>query len=124
MSINTVTLIPFTEHGVPSGNYDGSSEDFFGDAVKGANYYRGRGGLQTIMIRVIGFIGTVTIQGTLDADPLTARWIDTYEYGDGSGGDGSTTDVNITNVQGNFVWLRASVTAFTAGSIESVTASY
>ncbi len=41
----TVALLSYTEYGVPSGNYDGSSEDFIGTPQKAANYYRGRGGV-------------------------------------------------------------------------------
>ena len=39
--ITTETLLNSTVHGIPSGNYDGSSQDWFSDAVKAANYYRG-----------------------------------------------------------------------------------
>lgn len=125
MSINTVVLIPETEHGVPSGNYDGSSTDFTGDPQRAANYYRGRGGLQTVRFAVTNFIGAVTIQATLDADPATARWFDTYNYGDENAvSDGSTTETYSTNVVGNFTWLRAVVTNFQYGTIDHVTASY
>lgn len=125
MSINTVTLLPLTQHGVPSGNYDGSSQDFAGDPQKAANYYRGRGSLQTVRIDVSNFIGAIAIQATLDADPVTARWFDTFVWGDDSANsDGSTTTMFSTNINGNFVWLRALVTNFQYGSIDQVTASY
>ena len=35
------TLVPRTVHGEPSGNYDGSSLDWYSDPVKAANYYVG-----------------------------------------------------------------------------------
>ena len=125
MPVDTVVLVPETEHGVPSGNYDGSSQDFVADPVKAANYYRGRGGLQTVIFRVTSFTGGITIQATLDNDPLAARWIDVFEFGDSSTiSDGSTTDVFPTNILGNFTWLRASVHNFTTGTIDLVTASY
>ncbi len=125
MSINTVVLVPMTEYGVPSGNYDGSSTSFFADPQKAANYYQGRGGLQTIRFAVSNFVGAITIQATLDADPVLARWFTTYVFGDDSAHfDGSTTQTFATNVQGNFVWLRASVTNFQYGTIDLVTASY
>ena len=125
MAIDTVVLVPTTEHGVPSGNYDGSSQDFVADPVKAANYYRGRGGMQTVIFRVTDFTGGVTIQATLDADPVIALWFDVFEFGDSSTiSDGSTTDVFPTNILGNFTWLRASVHNFTSGTIEQITASY
>jgi hypothetical protein len=120
MTVSTVVLIPYTEHGVPSGNYDGSSLEFFGDPQKAANYYRGRGGLQTVVFKIIDFIGSVTVQATLDADPVNAVWFDVFDFAD----DGSTTDIFSTNIIGNFTWLRAHVENFTTGTIELVTASY
>jgi len=111
----TVILLPSTIHGVPSGNYDGSSQDFVGTPAKAANYYRGRGGVQ----------GDVTIQATLDADPATVQWFDVTSYGDGSTADSTTiTDVHYDSVLGNFTWLRAVVTNFTDGTIELVSATY
>lgn len=125
MAVDTVVLVPETEHGVPSGNYDGSSQDFIADPVKAANYYRGRGGLQTVIFRVTSFTGGITIQATLDNDPLAARWIDVFDFGDSSTiSDGSTTDVFPTNILGNFSWMRAKVHNFTTGTIDLVTASY
>lgn len=125
MLTDTVVLVPFTEHGVPSGNYDGSSQDFVADPVKAAGYYRGRGGLQTVVFRVTSFTGGITIRATLDTDPATARWFEVYQYGDDSTqSDGSTTDVFSANILGNFTWLQASVHNFTTGTIELVSATY
>ena len=96
MAITTVTLVPYTEYGVPSGNYDGSSEDFIGDPQKAANYYLGRGGIQTLRWVFRGVQGEVVIQATLDNDPADSRWFDIAAYGDGSSADSSTiTDTYI-----------------------------
>ena len=125
MTTTTVTLIPSTTYGTPSGNYDGSSQDFIGDPQKAANYYRGRGGVQTIKWRFEGVQAEVTIQATLDADPATEQWFDVTTYGDGSTADSTTiTDLHYDSVLGNFTWLRAVVTNFTDGTIRSVTATY
>jgi hypothetical protein len=125
MAITTVTLLPRTEYGVPAGNYDGSSEDFTGDPQKAANYYRGRGSIQTIRWVFRGVQAQVVIQATLDNDPADSRWFDIAAYGDGSSADSSTiTDTYIQAVMGNFVWLRAVVTNFTDGVIEVVQATY
>jgi len=125
MAITTVTLVPFTEYGVPSGNYDGSSEDFIGDPQKAANYYRGRGGTQTIRWVYLGVQGRVTIQATLDNDPAESRWFDIAATGDSSTDDSTTiTATYIEAVVGNFVWLRAVVSNFKDGTIEVVQATY
>jgi hypothetical protein len=125
MAITTVTLLPSTTYGTPSGNYDGSSEDFIGDPQKAANYYRGRGGTQTIRWVYLGVQGRVTIQATLDNDPAESRWFDIAATGDSSTDDSTTiTATYIEAVVGNFVWLRAVVSNFKDGTIEVVQATY
>jgi hypothetical protein len=125
MAITTVTLLPSTTYGTPSGNYDGSSEDFIGDPQKAANYYRGRGGTQTIRWVYLGFQGRVTIEATLDNDPADSRWFEVAATGDTSTDDSTTiTATYIEAVVGNFVWLRAVVTNFKDGTIEVVQATY
>lgn len=121
----TVVLIPYTEHGVPTGNYDGSSEDFIGTPQKASSYYRGRGGLQTIRWSFDGVQAEVLIQATLDNDPTTEFWVDVASYGDDSTADSSTiTDTYYQTVTGNFTWLRAVVKNFNDGIIQTVSATY
>jgi hypothetical protein len=67
MTVDTVVLVPTTEHGVPSGNYDGSSQDFVADPAKAANYYRGRGGLQTVIFPVAS-VFTSKLIGAVKSD--------------------------------------------------------
>ena len=47
--VNTNTILSSTVYGTPSGNYDGSSQDWYSDAVQAADFFRGRGGLQTVL---------------------------------------------------------------------------
>ena len=119
--MTTTTLLTAVTHGTPSGNYDGSSQDWFSDAVKAADYYRGRGGVQTMGFSVTGFQGTITIEATLDMDPDSAAWFPTLVYGDAST---VTTQTLSESVVGNFTWLRARVEDFEAGTINTVTATY
>ena len=121
MTTTTVTLLPSTTYGVPSGNYDGSSQDFVGDPQKAANYYRGRGGLQTLTFRVNNFVGRIYVEATLDTVSETAHWFRTYEYGDDIT---PLTDTHPETIQGNFVWIRLHIVGFDSGTIESVTISY
>lgn len=117
----TQALLTAVTHGTPSGNYDGSSQDWFSDAVKAADYYRGRGGVQTMGFSVTGFQGTITIEATLDMDPDSAAWFPTLVYGNAS----TVTTQNISeSVVGNFTWLRARVERFEAGVINTVTVTY
>jgi hypothetical protein len=117
----TKTLLTTVVNGEPSGNYDGSSQDWFSNAVNAAGYYHGRSGVQTVGFSVTGFTGTITIEATLDSDPDTAAWFDALAYGDAS----SVTTQSISeSVVGNFTWLRARVQTFDAGTINLVTATY
>jgi hypothetical protein len=122
MKTQDLVLIPATTHGTPSGNYDGSSLDFDGERQKAADYYISRSGTQSVLFDVDDFVGDVIIQGTLDADPqVDGQWFDIYEFPD----DSSATTATISHtIKGNFTWLRARVTNFTSGVINSVTLTY
>ena len=128
MKTNSLILLPETEYGVPSGNYNGSSETTFsGDRVKGVGYYKSSSSTQTIRFRANDFVGLVTVQASLDADPTAdTDWFDAYVFPGDSTIDGSTavtTDYSIT-LTGNFAWIRATVSEFTGGTIGSITLTY
>jgi hypothetical protein len=121
--ITTESLLGEIVHGTPSGNYDGSSQDWFSDAVKAANYYRGRGSVQTVTFDLTGFQGTITVEATLDADPTDqAAWFNTYVYSAGS--SSPITDFHPEAILGNFTWLRLHIEDFAAGTIDSVSVAY
>lgn len=114
-------MLGTTVYGTPSGNYDGSSQDWPGDAVEAANYYRGRGGLQTVLITLTGVVGEIVIEATLDSVAQTATWFETATYGNTSS---AVTGLHSVNIPGNFAWIRARVVGFDSGTINSVTVSY
>ena len=117
----TQTLVASVTYGTPSGNYDGSSQDWLSNAVPAANYYGGQGSLQTIIYQLQDFVGTIRIEATLNDSQESAPWFEVATYGDGSTVETGTIPVNIT---GNFTWLRAEITNFSGGTIQSITASY
>jgi len=119
--MTTKILLEETIHGTPSGNYDGSSLDWSADPQQGPGYYNGYSGLQTLHIQVTGFEGHLHIQGTLDSDPNLASWVEVYEFA--SGGSPLTQSLDIQAL-GQFVWMRAHVVGFTAGTINLVTTQY
>ena len=119
--INTSIMLPTTIYGQASGNYDGSSLDWAGVPVQAADYYRGRGGIQTITIQTTGFVGKMYIEACLDTLQDSAAWFTTYELGDGVN---PVTDMIPETILGNFVWMRVRVESFTAGIIDSVTITY
>ncbi len=115
--ITTQTLLTNVVYGTPSGRYDGSSQDWTSDAVKAADYYQGRGGVQTVGFNVAGFDGVIVIEATLDTDAETAGWFDVLDF------DLSTAQRS-ESVIGNFTWIRARVRSFEAGTVASVTVTY
>lgn len=118
--MTTQTILDTTVYGTPSGNYDGSSQDWSSDPVTAANYYRGRGGIQTITFSVTAFVGTMYLEACLDENPAEANWFVTYTYGSNS----PLTDQHPETVTGNFTWMRVRVDNFDAGTINSVTITY
>jgi hypothetical protein len=119
-SYTTESLLPTTVYGTPSGNYDGSSQDFYGDSMPAANYYAGQGNIQTIAYQVANFVGFIKVQATLNDDTPQAAWFDIDVYGDGIT---PLTEYHPVSVIGNFAHLRVHVTQFDSGTI-AVTASY
>ena len=118
MALNNNTLLPSTTYGVPSGNYNGSSPAFIGNAVPAANYYAGQGSIQTAYIQTTEFIGVITLQASLGSVAEQDAWFDLAVYGDGVNAVTGTTPISST---GNYVWIRAAVTEFTGGTINSAT---
>ena len=122
MKTTTLQLLPTTSYGTPSGNYDGSSEDWSGVRQPAANYYGGFGGLQTIAIFLNGFQGRIRIEASLDADPVAEeQWFRVYNFDSTSSPTTNNFSVNIT---GNFTWIRANVELFQSGTITKVDMSY
>jgi hypothetical protein len=123
MTITTQILVDNVTYGSASGNYDGSSQDWYSDILPAANYYGGQGSLQTITYRLQNFVGIIKIEATLNDLKDSAAWFDIPEatYGDGITPDTGTISVNIV---GNFTWLRAQIIGFDGGTIQAITAVY
>jgi hypothetical protein len=122
MKTTTLQLLPTTTYGTPSGNYDGSSEDWSGEQQQAANYYGGFGDLQTVAYFLLNFQGRIRIQATLDQQPASdAAWFNVEDF---DSVDSATTDNFSRNITGNFVWIRARVEDFSAGTITKLMLSY
>jgi hypothetical protein len=115
----TLDLLPATTYGVPSGNYDGSSTHFIGNAVPAANYYGGQGPIQTLTFTFANLSANVTTQATLSDSPEQAAWFNIYGFV-----GNVTTSTYANTVIGNFSWLRVAVTNFSAVNITVATAAY
>jgi hypothetical protein len=115
--ITTQTLLNNVVYGTPSGRYDGGSQDWTSVAVKGSDYYQGRGGIQTIGFAVTGFVGRIVVEATLDAESSTDSWFDVLDFTD-------ATVQRSDSVIGNFTWIRTRVIDFSAGAINLITVNY
>jgi hypothetical protein len=120
MILTQETLLETTVYGTASGNYDGSSQDFFSDVARAVSYYQGQGSIQTVNIQVTGFVGRIRLQATLNDDPAAAAWFEVYDYIRPS----PTTDYHPVSLVGNYVWMRAEITDFSAGTIQGITVTY
>ena len=121
MTLNTEYILNRTVYGEASGNYDGSSQDFIGDPVRAANYYGGQGSIQTATIRTSGFVGNITIEATLNDQPsIQAAWFTVAE----SNSPSPSTAVDGRTITGSFTFMRARITGFDAGIIDSITLIY
>lgn len=122
MALTTNTLLPLTNYGVPSGNYNGTTPDFIGNTVSAASYYTVKSGsVQTAVITTTNFVGKITLQASLGTVAEQTVWFDVESYDSTSAPTTGTTPINLI---GNFVWVRASVTNFVSGTINSATLLY
>lgn len=117
----TTTVITNVQYGVPSGTYDGSSQDFITIPIKAAGYYRGYGSTQTIMISVTDFIGRIHISASLNDLVNSAIYFPVNTFGDGSS---VISGVYPFTEIGNFVWIRFEITQFQQGTINFIRVTY
>ena len=91
---------------------------FYSDKNRGAGYYKKGDGVHTVLFHTEGFVGTITIQATLELYPSDADWFDVYTETfalDSSNSNRSTT------ITGNFVFIR---TAYTVEDGEIISVRY
>jgi len=126
---DTVALLTTSTH-------TSGTQTLVGEKVKGDAYFGQTDGLHTIAVDLNGFIGKVVIQGSLEDNPGDNDWFD-IQLSDGEFAvdvSGKITSVSVEslvyttgenskksyNATGNFVWLRANITDWTAGTITSI----
>lgn len=118
-TLTSITIVPTTSFGNPTGNYDGLAPTFSSDKHKGDGWYGMSDGVHTVQINTTNFIGDIKIQATLVTAPIETDWADTTAQ---IIGDGVTqvTNKHMLNFTGNYVWVRASISNFIAGSIDQI----
>tara|TARA_R110000868_G_scaffold290953_6_gene551215 strand:- start:2941 stop:3294 length:354 start_codon:yes stop_codon:yes gene_type:complete len=112
----TLILLPETVYTDPGG---GATYTVTGDQQPAAAYYLGNRDLQTVNYSTNSFTGDLVLQATLSSDPGNDDWFTIHEF------NGSTSDeVAFSNLTGNFVYIRAMIYEFGAGTILYVKLSY
>ena len=123
MSVNNSVLLANTSYGVPNlPYYDGTSLFFHSKPVEAASYYGGHGAIQTIVITVTNFVGKIALKGSLNSTYESAKYFDTETFDATTGAPVTTTQA--FTITGRFVWMRAEISEFTQGTINSITIAY
>lgn len=96
-----------------------SGEPVIGELIPAASYYLGNKNLQTLTWILADVTADISFEATLAESPADQDWFQVHSI--------SATTLTATdyyNLQGNFVWLRAVVTNFSNGIIQSIKVSY
>jgi hypothetical protein len=135
------TILPIQVH--PG---DSSAQTVRGEKYKGDGYYSRADGLHTVQIRLSDFVGTIEIEGTLAVDPEDPFYTNCSDIIDWSpvlvetplcvsttglwqselvpfkleyNGDPETS-TKVYNFTGNYTWIRAYITEWVGGTINSI----
>ena len=123
----TLILLPQTAYVNP-----GNSQPYTvtGNSQPAAAYYMGNRDLQTVNINLTGCTGNITIEASLATSPGSNDWFKVYELVANANAASNTapklaSNASIyTNIEGNFVSLRAKVIGFNGGVVNFGKLSY
>lgn len=125
--VTTLILLPQTTYLNPG---NGAPYTVTGNTYPAAAYYLGNQDLQTINIGLTACTGNIVIEATLASQPTSTDWFKVYEL---EADAAATTDSPdqlasnarvYTNIEGNFVYMRAKIEDFQAGVVNYVKLSY
>jgi hypothetical protein len=123
----TLILLPQTTY-TNSGN--GAPYTVTGNSQPAAAYYLGNKGLQTVNINLSEVTGNIEIEASLATNPGSTDWFKVYELVANANAPANSaplvaSNASIyTNINGNFVFLRAKVKDFNGGIVNFVKLSY
>jgi len=112
----TLILLPQTTYLNPG---NGAPYTVTGNTQPAAAYYLGNRDLQTVNISLTEVTGNITIEATLATTPTDSDWFKVYELE-----ATSSNNALYTNIEGNFVYLRAKIVDFNNGVLNFVKLSY
>lgn len=103
---------------LPQTPYNQKSQ-VIGDKVPAAAYYVKQRNMQTFTWNVTTFSGILQLQATLVDNPGPGDWFTIYNLV-----GNQMTQNSFTNIEGNFVWVRAVIDNFAFGVVQNVKVSY
>lgn len=119
----STTLILF-----PQTAYDGGGTanvyTLTGETRPAAAYYLGNKDLQTVAIKLTQCTGNIVIEASLASSPNQSDWFKVYEYEANNDSSASGNVSLYTNIEGNFVYMRAKIVDFSNGVVNYVKLSY
>lgn len=124
----TLLLFPETTYVNPG---DSSAYTVTGNSVPAAAYYLGNKDLQTVNLKLTNCTGNVVIEASLATTPsIDSDWFQVYQLvanvnATSNSAPQLASNASVyTNIQGNFVHMRAKIVNFASGTVNFVKLSY
>lgn len=123
----TLILLPQTTYQNPG---NGAPYTVTGNSQPAAAYYLGNKDLQTVNINVTQLTGNIVIEATLANPPQDNSWFKVYELEANANATPNSapqlaSNASVyTNVEGNFVFLRAKIVNLNNGGVNFIKLSY
>lgn len=123
----TLILLPQTNYLNPG---NGAPYTIEGTSKPAAAYYLGNRDLQTINVRATGLTGNIVVEASLATTPTDKDWFKVYELVANANAPANSasqlaSNASVyTNIEGNFVYMRAKIVDFDGGTLNFVKLSY
>ena len=123
----TLILLPETSYQNPG---NGAPYTVTGNTNPAAAYYLGNKDLQTVAVKLTEVTGNIVIEASLATQPSTTDWFKVYELvANANATPNSAPQIAsnssvYTNIEGNFVYMRAKIEDFSYGTVQYVKLSY
>ena len=124
----TLILLPQTTYGANVAN--SNPYTVTGNSQPAAAYYIANRDLQTVNINLASVTGNIVIEATLASSPGSGDWFKVLDIEANANGAANSAPLlasnasAYTNIEGNFVYIRAKVVDFAAGIVNFVKLSY
>lgn len=123
----TLILLPETSYQNPG---NAMPYTITGNTFPAAAYYLGNKDLQTVNVKLTQVVGNIVVEASLATQPTTSDWFKVYELEANTNAPANSasqlaSNASVyTNVEGNFVYMRAKIEGFQNGTVQFVKLSY